>query len=157
MRLILEVLRYLFHGVFCICLLRGPVELEENIRMASSWIDFKLYRFIIGLLWAYCTVGHSPLNILDFTPSHWLKWQHFGIYRYCMGHALLNGVGGVSCSGHRDHHRISFGWSSTWLRSNASLSGTEYEQIPIILIFLYSNCIWKCLRNGDHLVQALIC
>ena len=33
----------------------------------------------------------------------------------------------------KDHHRVSSGWSSVWRHSNTGLSGTQYEQIPIIL------------------------
>ena len=33
----------------------------------------------------------------------------------------------------KDHHGVSFAWSSVWHRSNTGLSSTQYEQIPIIL------------------------
>ena len=56
--------------------------------------------------------------------------------------SLWNGMGWVELWGFlwwapsakmKDHHGVSSGWSSVWHRSNAGLSSTQYEQIPIIL------------------------
>ena len=55
----------------------------------------------------------------------------------------------------KDHHGVSSGWSSVWHRSNTGLSstGTQYEQIPIILgvwpfwltpfFFFWSITFWR--------------
>ena len=55
--------------------------------------------------------------------------------------SLIHGLGWVGLWGflwwapsakRKDHHGVSSGWSSTWFHSNTGLTGTQYEQIPII-------------------------
>ena len=74
----------------------------------------------------------------------------------------------------KDHHGVSFGWSSVWHRSNTGLSSTQYEQIPIILgvwpfwltpFFFRSITFWRAyglyflcwnysLSSGWHVIAA---
>ena len=56
----------------------------------------------------------------------------------------------------KDHHGVSFGWSSVWHRSNTGLSSTQYEQIPIILgvwPFWLTPCFFRSITFGGFMVK----
>ena len=60
-------------------------------------------------------------------------WRHRNNVANALGWVALWGFLWWEPSAKRkDHHGASSGWSSTWFHSNAGLSSTQYEQIPII-------------------------
>ena len=89
----------------------------------------------------------------QYTPAQWSCGGYIGFTpsvcpSVCLSHMLCPLCGSLPILGwvglwgflwwapsakRKDHHGVSFGWSSVWHRSNTGLSSTQYEQIPITL------------------------
>ena len=105
--------------------------------MMVSWLGNTFC--ISGPLW-----GESTTNCWWTSLA---KGQQCGTLSFSVLLGSLDNLGWVGLWGflwwapsakRKDHHGVSSGWSSVWHRSNTGLSGTQYEQIPIIL------GVWPC-------------
>ena len=77
--------------------------------------------------WFCCALfccGHIIILHQSWGSIHWFNLGWVGLWGFLWWAPLAK---------RKDHHVVSSGWSSIWHCSNAGLSSTQYEQIPIIL------------------------
>ena len=88
--------------------------------LCSLWLCFNIKVLLIRTILSWYRVVFSD----D------MSWGGWSCEVSCGGHHRQRGK--TTTAKRKDHHGVSFGWSSIWFHSNTGLSGTQYEQIPVV-------------------------
>ena len=154
--------------LFYLHMSKYQISLSPQYLWCDVWGD-EFYGITIHQVRFWCTLfsfwnkisgDHLNVNISSY-DNHYRDYHYKDTYVYNGNPKLETGRGWVGLWGFLwwapsakrvDHHGVSSGWSSVWLRSNTGLSSTQYEQIPIILrvwpfwvtpFFFWSITFWR--------------